>query len=354
MASIIIPEGLNDILAPTDAGPSSEGSGSALQRRIFIGPMPERLIVQSVESQPKRAKLTAGSVFSLNQENAAHFSDKCEDVTSVLRDNAFKFFLHHGGNADEWKEDDEQDLVDELLSRWKKSEWGQLWEHRHHAQKEPQSAVSNKWIGTSFEVGTLLGVNITQSQQHLNAFSVYPTSSPREIPRLMTLETHNLDSTDEQLVGAKALSTSPADFLRPGSANAGEESNNDFATTSKTMLISSQTQAEDFRNDARPSSDLLNLHGHSDSGAPSGLDSDRLTAKEKGKAKVHYVDTATGSGSIDPEEVLEKTKTAVDLNTSLSATTTFILDNVKSSTPSELSWGCIVLRGDYATLLSSV
>ena len=342
MASIIIPEGLNDILALTDAGPSSEGSGSALQRRIFIGPMPERLIAQSVETQPKQAKLNAGSVFSLNTVHSS--SDKCEEVTSVLRDNAFKFFLHHGGKADDWKEDDEQDLIDELLSRWKGSEWGQLWERRHHTQ-EQQSVISNKWFGTSFEVGTLLGVNITQSQRHLNAFSVHPTESlPQELPGLMNLETG--DS-----MGAKALSTFPTDILSPGSVNAGEEGNNDFATTSET----SRYQANDSRNDARPSSDLLNL-ALSDNVAPSGLDPDRrLTAEEKGKAKVHYLkapeDNNTASPvSTDPEMVLERTKTTVGLDTSFSANPTFVLDNIKSSTPSELSWGGIVLRGDYASL----
>ena len=38
-----------------------------------------------------------------------------------------------------------------------------LWERRHQGQKEI------KWFGTSFEVGTLLGVDIIHSRRHLNA-----------------------------------------------------------------------------------------------------------------------------------------------------------------------------------------
>ena len=46
------------------------------------------------------------------------------EVTCVLKDNAFKFFLHGGGKADDWREGEEQDLIDEFFVNGK----GRLWE----------------------------------------------------------------------------------------------------------------------------------------------------------------------------------------------------------------------------------
>ena len=348
MTSIVVPEGpqdLNDILALTDAGPSSDSpSGYDIQRRNFIGPMPERVIAQTVNGQPKQTKLNIGSVFSLNQDNTNRGGDKSEEVTRVLKDNAFKFFLHHGGNADDWREGEDQDLIDELVDRWKRSEWGQLWEHRHQGQKDPQSTAPNRWFGTSFEVGNLLGVDIIQSQRHLNAFSVQ--SSLSKETGVVALESGNLNS-DEQLASSRGFSTLPAadisqiNISNPGSLNGG------LTSTSKTNLLSPDRPENTL--DRKPSSDGFNVPPQ-DNGA-SVLDSDRrLTAEAKGKAKVHYFDAPedngfdTIPGPATPEEVLERTKATVDRNTSLAAT--FVPDTMKSPTPSEFSWGDIVLRGD--------
>jgi len=360
MASIVIPEGLqdlNDTLAPTDAGPSSDiRSGNDIQHRIFIGPMPERVIAQTVDNQPKRAKLNIGSVFSLNQDNTGRSSgDNSEGVTRVLKDNAFRFFLHHGGNAEDWREDEEQDLTDELVRRWKKSDWGQLWERRHQGQKEAQSTSPNQWFGTSFEVGSLLGVDIIKSQRHLSAFTVQSTSSNG------TAEAGNLNS-DEQL---GAFHTFPAtqipridgDTPNPGCLNGGEEGGGGFTSTSKTNLIPSSQYAPDQTGNSlnpRPSSDRLSILRQDN--VTLELDSDRrLTVEDKRKAKVHYTDEPedgidTIPGPAAPEEVLERTKATVDRNTSLAAT--LVPDNLKSPTPSEFLWGDIVLRGDWFIYVS--
>jgi len=359
MASIVVPEGpqdLNDSLALTDAGPSSDlPSGNDVQRRIFIGPMPERVIAQAVDNQPKRAKLNIGSVFSLNQDNTGRTSgDNSEEVTRVLKDNAFEFFLHHGGNAEDWREDEEQDMIDELVRKWKKSDWGQLWERRHQGQREAQNTSSNQWFGTSFEVGNLLGLDIMKSQRHLSAFTVQSTASKG------TAEADNPDS-DEQLGGfstfpATQVSQIDGDIPNPGSLNGAEEpGDGGFTPTSKTNLIPSGRYAPDQPDNTsnpKPSSDRLSIPLQDN--ATSELDSDqRLTAEDKRKAKVHY--TVEPEGGLDtipgpaaPEEVLERTKATVDRNTSLAAT----IDTLKSPTPSEFSWGDVVLRGDWFLYVS--
>jgi hypothetical protein len=327
MASINIPQGLNDILALTDVHPSNDSpSGNAPLRRIFIGPMPERVIAQTVDGQHKRAAagLSIGSVFSLSQENAGRSSgDKTEEVTRVLRDNAFRFFLHDGGKADEWREDEEQeqDLVDELVRRWKRSEWGRLWERRQQGEPALGGGVPDKWFGASFEVGALLGVNVIHSSRHLDAFAVPLSSSPKETG-VVTVEAGD---------PASSISRSDTD---DGGVNGGEEG----------TLISREGLNPSFGDSSNPkrSADF----SQADNSTFPGPDSDRRWSTEvKGKAKVHYMEPEDGvlddvSGPAAPEDMPERTKAA---NTSLAPSA---LDTLKSPTPSEFSWGDIVLRGD--------
>jgi len=75
-----------------------------------------------------------------------------------------------------------------------------------------------------------------------------------------------------------------------------------------------------------------------------------LRAKIKGKAKVHYADATEvlvpTSSPRPPQEVLERTPSTVDPNTSMAATIPF--DSLsRSPSPSELQWGDVVLRGNY-------
>lgn len=340
MASILIPEGLqelNDILALPDVDPGTDSpSGSAVEHRIFIGPMRESVLAQKIDNQTKRAKLNIGSVFSLNQENIARRDDKSEEVSRILKDNAFKFFLHYGGNANDWNEDEEHDLIPELVHRWKGSEWGQFWERRH--QTELQSAVSNKWFGTSFEVGTLLGVGITQSQRHL----VQSSPSPLET-EVVASETGG----DEEL--ARALSTFPAtnishinaDDSHPRLTNSGEEGYGIATPTSGTSLIPFDRPGNALNPES--SSDVSNLPKLDKIASPRLGSKRLLRAVENSKAKVHYLDEDTIHVPMPLEEVLEGTKTTVDPNTHLAVT--FLPDNIKSPTPSEFSLGDIVLRG---------
>jgi hypothetical protein len=62
----------------------------------------------------------------------------------------------------DWGEDyDEQNIVDDLTQRWKESEWGRAWRHRRGKKKTSEMfQTTGHWLGGSFEVGTLLGVNL--------------------------------------------------------------------------------------------------------------------------------------------------------------------------------------------------
>lgn len=352
MASIVSQD-LNAVISSTDESSGSDfpiGS-NAIKRRIFIGPLPERVIAHA-ESRPKRAKPNIGSVFSLTSDvpvdQAGHNVDKSEEVTRVLRDNAYKFFLHHGGKPDDWKEGEEADMIDELVQRWKTSEWGQLWGRRHRQQQnEPQSSAPNGWFGTSFEVGTLLGVDVIQIQGHLNSLAVRsraPGASSMQRDNAAPLTTDQGTSAI-QTFATPLTNTTQIDTDVTSSASINNQALQDVLVpaTSRDSLLPSRTeglattpsQSGSQRIDPTP-----------------GIHIDPpLKAHEKGKAKVHYADTAmeaglTTPGSVPPEEALGGTLVP---NVSLAATVA--PEAMTSPTPSEFRWGDIVLRGESSFYL---
>lgn len=321
-----------------DAGSSSVlPTGNAIQRRIFIGPMPESVLAR-IEGQSRRSKLTIGSMFSLSADaDHQHYrGDKNEEVTRLLKDNAFNFFLHEGGNADDWREGEEQDMVDELVQRWEDSEWGQLWRRRHQRQNEPQPSVTNQWFGTSFEVGMLLGVDILQSQGHLNISSTLSGAVASGDSPTTVFET--APSTIPQ---GPETAGSHVHYLIP------------FSSTPLLPIITPATERDPLHK--AQSEVLLNRPSVQNDG-PNFLSEtsagQRLKANVKGKAKVHYSNTLedlgpSTPGPAPPEEVLERTKATVDPNTSLAAT--IVPDSPSSPTSSEFRWGDVVLRGDFST-----
>jgi len=309
--------------------------------RIFIGPMPESVLAR-IEGQSRRSKLTIGSMFSLNADaDQQHRGDRSEEVTRLLKDNAFNIFLHDGGNADDWREGEEQDMVDELVQRWEDSEWGQLWRRRHQRQSETQPSATNRWFGTSFEVGTLLGVDILQSQGHLN------TSS--------TLSGAVASGDSPTTAFGTAPSTIPQGPEIAGSAHFQEEMNYPVSST-PLLPVTALTTERNPLHKAQSDSILLNRPSVQNDGPkfPSELSAGQSSKADlKGKAKVHYTNTLDNlgpstPGPAPPEDVLERTKATVDPNTSLAAT--IVPDSPSSPTSSEFRWGDVVLRGDFSTI----
>lgn len=305
---------------PEPSDKSLLSSNDVAHRRIFIGPMPEKVIAHT-EAQGKRTKLTIESVFSLSlDKDNTHNPDKREEVSRVLKDNAFRFFLHEGGKAEDWGAEEEEGTINELLNRWKESEWGILWAHRHHHKKEQQG--DDHWFGTSFEVGTLLGVNVLQGNEHLKT-------------------------------KAATLKSTPTDIVSESVAPIGKSS------ASNIPLAIPQTIFPDQQNDQTHAISLENEEsagGPTPASSSTGLiarqtdSSGHLRVDVKGKAKVvRYEDPSTNfsdalPGPAPPQDVLARTKSTVDPNTSLAAT---ILNETRPSSPSELQWGDVVLKGDY-------
>jgi hypothetical protein len=134
--------------------------------------MPEKVVpladAASGKGKKKKRRIRLGS--SDDDDEEGH-------ISQIIREHAFAFFIQQGGNEEDWEETREQsvrwawtgsqDLIltkyylvvrEEMLRRWRETEWGTIWGRRQSKGKEPKQA--KRWIGGSFEVGDILGVNI--------------------------------------------------------------------------------------------------------------------------------------------------------------------------------------------------
>lgn len=137
--------------------------------------MPEKVVATQSDAAKKKRRFRIGSV-----------DDSEDDISQVIKEHAFAFFIQQGGNEEDWEETREQGVRDEMLRRWRETEWGAIWGRRKH-NKEPKQA--KRWIGGSFEVGNILGVNVLQEP----AESIRDRLSNRSLPstrRLGASSTH--------------------------------------------------------------------------------------------------------------------------------------------------------------------
>jgi hypothetical protein len=291
--------------------------------------MPEKVIAHIEAEQGKQTKLTIESVFSLSlDKDSAHNPDKREEVSRVLKDNAFRFFIHKGGKADDWGPEEEEGTVNELLNHWKESQWGKLWTARHH-QKRKEQQEDDHWFGTSFEVGALLGVNVLQGNEHLKAKSAASKSTPTDTV-----------SESVPLTGKETFVTAPSNI-----PPAVPQINSPVQQNDQLHAVSLENEVS--AGDPTPASSSTGLlAGQADLGG-------NLRVDVKGKAKaVRYEDLSTNFSIAPPEpappqDVLARTNNTVDPNTSLAAT---IANESRASSPSELRWGDVVLKGEYSPL----
>jgi hypothetical protein len=319
-----------------------------VQRRIFIGPMPEKVIAQTEATQHKRTQLNIGSVFSLTQEQPdnTHNVDKIEEVSRLVKEHAFHFFLHEGGKAEDWDEEEEQHITDELARRWKSSEWGQLWTRRHHRKKETQSVGGHHWFGTSFEVGTLMGVNVLHGHEHITNLAARCNPATNGTDKSST----NLLGAQPHVTSTSAPSTSQGSGDAPDSALSIDMTTTETPTTSRTTLLPPR-HFDAMLNDESlsPSNDqevvseyLLRPALSTDISRTSAISDGQPLSNSKGKGKaVRYSDhPGPGLSSpsfVPPEEVLKRTKSTVDA----------ISSSASSIAAQGYTWGDVILRGIY-------
>lgn len=303
-----------------------------VQRRIFIGPMPEKVISQTEAAQHKRSQVTFGSVFSLTQEqpDSTHNIDKIEEVSRFFKEHPFHFFLHEGGRAEDWNVEEEQHITEELAERWKTSEWGQLWTHRHHRKKG--SSGDHHWFGTSFEVGTLMGVNILHGEEHV-----------RNLAARCNPATDKIDDSSNNLLGTDTSLLFVASTNEPSTSRVSGDAPDSPVTTPVTsltpLLSPRRSDTMSIKDESFSSNDEREIRPT----MPTNIsrDSTQPLSNGKGKGKeVRYSDhpgPGLSTSSLVPPEQMLKTKSTVD--SSASSAFSFATQGP--------TWGDVILRGVY-------
>ncbi|KAL1748046.1 Pleckstrin homology domain-containing protein [Schizophyllum fasciatum] len=119
--------------------------------RYFIGPLPDK-IVSETETQLERSRVRR--LLRLPNEDARGA------VGALVRDQAFNIYIREGGREENWGEDREESVVEDLLRRWRESEWAAALNGRRE-QRQAQ-----RWVGNSFEVGSFLGSNVLTERMY--------------------------------------------------------------------------------------------------------------------------------------------------------------------------------------------
>ncbi|KAK0449249.1 hypothetical protein EV421DRAFT_1402130 [Armillaria borealis] len=328
-----------------------------VHRRVFIGPMPEKLV-------------SGGAAMDQEEER---------DLSQLVKNTAYRFFLLGGGNPDEWGESNESSVREEMLSKWRESDWGAVWSRKIAASS---TGPDQKWVGSSFEVGSFLGVNVLESMEAVaSARSSRKGLSDVHLPLILEDEAEQLPSSALPVEDSTAASAKETFVTAPFEPNASTSSRPPPVSTyedSKTFITASTSLLPPLENGAVSSSSDGDNHSASSVTAllgrpaaarnrtssskaypdviprpiikmPSFVKSDTLTSsKSKGKQKVHYAEPVLtpiphpsvipDQCPVAPEEVLERCGEAVEETSAGAMATT------AAYAESDDEWGDVMMR----------
>jgi len=275
-----------------------------------LGPIPEKVFIahQKVE------------------EDEAVDSEDRDSARAIIKDVALAWFVREGGDVADW-EREQKSVREEMLRRWRASDWGKTVAARRGKGKE--LPTNDRWVGNTFQVGNLLGLNIFQDSitrvstrsSHSRSLSSPRTEIPPR-PSLATTQgsyaTAHTELGDAQILSAPNGITAPESF------------------TSQTPLIERMPSRDSYFSRARTEAPrrpvpILQL--------PSTAISDTVAMNTKQKKTVHYADPATQPPAL-PQEVLQRTGDAVE------ATSAGAMADVASVGTENIDWGDdVVMRG---------
>ncbi|KAF8225870.1 hypothetical protein L208DRAFT_1503595 [Tricholoma matsutake] len=323
-----------------------------MRRRVFIGPMPEKVVSHT---EAHALKLKKRGLFRIGTAQE-------EDDMEIIKQNAFKFFVHAGGRPEDWGEDQEQSTRQEMLQRWRNSEWGAVWGSRQKKESRIGPTSAN-WVGGSFEIGYLLDA-LQETGSTRNMMSSISTRVSTSKPQSHAEREPRPSTTSQEIfVSARSnfLPSAPGNNATGPSSTAGET----FVSASSDFLPFASSDLD--IDNGTPCVNAL-LKPSLDRVRPDGLDGSRAKTEPvvprsiirmpsfsattdaqvhrdgKGKGKlVHYADIPPAdqeaSSPAPPSEVLERTDDAVE-GTSAGATASGSLSPKAAS----LDWGDVVMR----------
>ncbi|THV05242.1 hypothetical protein K435DRAFT_745488 [Dendrothele bispora CBS 962.96] len=155
-------------------------------KRFFIGPMPENVLSQRDASQTTKKRRF--SAFS-------HSSHENEQASRIIKNYALRYFLNEGGREENWGEQEERSTREEMLRRWQESEWGRILSLRGRDHANTKRSTT-RWVGTSFEVGDIVGVNVFLEAEALKRISSQTSAVALSSPYLP------LETTVEEVMNA--------------------------------------------------------------------------------------------------------------------------------------------------------
>lgn len=274
----------------------------------------------------------------------AFTADAEDDMSQIVKDHAFNFFINEGGRVEDWGENEERSTREEMLRRWRDSEWGKIWNRR---RKKESHRTTSRWVGGSFEIGHLLGVNMLQEPASSTRVRLSSVTNGKARPSVS--QSHGASTGRESFVTARSHPTITSTKHSPPALNMNGLSILDAegltpvpeSANSSTALLHFAPGAASWRKAShellrRPS---VKFPSHSSrSNIP-------LDAKGKGKGKfVHNAGAPDQGPPAPPSEVLERTGSAVEETSAGAAIAPAPLD--------DLEWGDIVLRGIRSTPLT--
>jgi hypothetical protein len=317
-------------VSASNSGPPDDSEH--IHHRVFIGPMPEKVVSKTEAHASKHRKRRLFRHSSTEDE---------DDISYVIEQNAFTFFLRQGGRAEDWGENEERSTREEMLQRWRDSEWGAIWAHR---RKEQTRQTTNNWVGGSFEIGRFLGVNILQEADSMKD----RTSS--SVQRVSFSGSRSSFATGTDAAGSivqETFITAPS-HLDPSTYRSGHAeprrsgSVDDSTPTSSTALLRPPFPGSGKPNGVKARTEIIprpiikapSLNATSDT---------KIQLKGKGKL-VHYADMPEQgeSGPAPPSEVLERSGADVE---DTSAGASIVPESGTQSPDSSLDWGDVVMRG---------
>ena len=276
-------------------------------RRFFIGPLPERVLLDAQDHVLKPVKKRR-TLFSFNRNQQSPSSND-EPVEELINQYAYAFHLKFGGSAEDWNEERENNVKDEMSRRWKESPWGRLWWGR----KDGLTVSHGRWVlpndAGSFQIGDFLGLN-TYSELATRSPQLTPSVAGGSPARAGPSTRHRAHRNDPSTRTGDTFVTahshiSPEPELAPmpsrsslfpeASPNSGDDIHAATSTTSLLRVSGVNRPAGEFRIRTGPTDEVSAVKpasraralasAKSDSTIDGSTDTSRTSDRRKGKAK---------------------------------------------------------------------
>ncbi|KAF8555219.1 hypothetical protein OG21DRAFT_1476557 [Imleria badia] len=98
-------------------------------------------------------------------------------VRDVLDRNAEAFFLRQGGRAEDWGDAARENVRDELMKRWQECPWARALRHTTHRHG---GVGITHWVGSTFEVGSILGVDVLDNHAPTSTAPLVAPEAPQQ------------------------------------------------------------------------------------------------------------------------------------------------------------------------------